>query len=722
MNPTLRARTLLHRRPRRDRPSRLRARPGLALLTTATAMVLSAALVGPPTAAAATATANPVTGRTDATLVDRPTPGRLTNLAHLNFLGDRVTPPTQAGHTTYRATAEPAIGVLWTYAEPDGDTGAYRRLGGGTYDPSTNTYGQGAFNADDVSRAAVVYLRHWQQTGSRSSRERAFEMLRGLAYFQTASGPNAGNVVLWMQPDGTLNRSADPVELPDPSDSDASFWLARAVWAYGEGYAAFRHSDPAFARFLRQRLDLSIAALDRQVLVNYGRYLQIDGRRTPAWLVNNGTDATSEAVLGLSAYVEAGGPATARTALAHLAEGMTQLQAGDTRSWPFDAVQQWGLSRSVWHAWASQQAAALARAGAVLGREAFVRTATRESGTFDPWLLTTTGAISGMLPVPLERQQIAYGVDSRVQSLTETADAVSGPSGATGRGLRELAGLEAAWFFGANAAGSPAYDPTSGRTVDGIEADGRVNHNAGAESTIHGLLSMLVLDAHPDIAAIARNGRLVARSQLTVLEGEDATTTGAATIVTPSSLWTGEASYSGRGYLALGAGSVATMKLPDGPPRVVMAVVDLQPGSSAETTFSAGGRVLGKVRAGAVGPQGDSESPGALLPVTLRLPLPAGATTLTSTTTATGTDSTRLDAVMLQPELTRVVLTGSRAPVALLRNAAASGQATWVALPGSGAATIERYDGSGRPRGTTTTTGATVAVRIPAGGFAVVRR
>ena len=33
------------------------------------------------------------------------------------------------------------------------------------------------------------------------------------------AGPNAGNVVLWMQPDGTLNPSPTPVELPDPSGS-----------------------------------------------------------------------------------------------------------------------------------------------------------------------------------------------------------------------------------------------------------------------------------------------------------------------------------------------------------------------------------------------------------------------------------------------------------------------------------------------------------------------
>jgi len=43
------------------------------------------------------------------------------------------------------------------------------------------------------------------------------------------------------------------------------------------------------------------------------------------------------------------------------------------------------------------------------------------------------------------------------------------------------------------------YDPATGRTFDGINPDGSVNRNSGAESTIHGLLSMLALDAHPAV-------------------------------------------------------------------------------------------------------------------------------------------------------------------------------------------------------------------------------
>ena len=182
-----------------------------------------------------------------------------------------VSPPDQQGHTTYRLAEEPEIGTLWTYAEPNPD-GSFRHVGGGSYDAATNTWGQGAFNADDMSRAAVVYLRHWQATGSTDSRDAAYQMLRGLTYLQTTTpGEDAGNVVLWMQPDGTLNPSAEPKELPDPSDSDASYWLARTIWALGEGYAAFEQSDPEFAAFLGDRLDLAVDAVDRQVLDRYGR-------------------------------------------------------------------------------------------------------------------------------------------------------------------------------------------------------------------------------------------------------------------------------------------------------------------------------------------------------------------------------------------------------------------------------------------------------------------
>jgi hypothetical protein len=670
-------------------------------------MVVGAALAGPSLAGSASA----------ATAVTRSASGvqPLMNLAHLDWLGAQVTPPAQAGHTTYRIGAQPSINVLWTYAEPNAD-GSFHHVGGGQYDPATNTYGQGAFNADDMARASVVYLRHWKLTGSASSRAAAYGMLRGLAYLQTVTGPNAGNVVLWMQADGTLHPSAIPVEQPDPSDSGASFWLARTTWALGEGYAAFKNQDPAFAGFLQGRMNLAVSALQRQDLVRYHQYLQVDGQKKPAWLVVDGADASAEAVLGLSAYVEAGGTPAARTALKQLSEGIAGLAGGDARNWPFGAVLPSAPSLSMWHGWGSQMPAALARAATVLGDDHLGAVATTDSAVFDPRMLTSGGADQALLPTQINQAQIAYGVDSRLESLLATAKLDHSS------GLRQLAGITAAWYFGANNSGRPAYDGTTGRTVDGIEADGRVNHNAGAESTIHGLLSMLALDANPDVAAIARTAVVSQRLGSTTVQAESAQLAGSAAVVTPASTWTGESQYGGSGYVGLGNGGSATLAIPDGSSRLVLPVVDLQPGSTAVTTFRSGSTVLGVVRSGDIGAQGVSAAPGALLPVTLQVTLPAGATSITATTRASGGDTARLDAVMLEPLVSRYVLGGDGHASAVLRSASRVTEDATVALPGNGTAQIYAYDGMGHLVSQGSSNGPTVAVTVPAGGFTIARR
>lgn len=642
-------------------------------------------------------------------------PSELTNLDHLDFLGDAVTPPAQRRHTTYRMGEDPEIGTLWTYAERK-DDGSYRRVGGGEYDPETDTYGQGAFNADDMARAAVVYLRHWKQTGAVTSRRSAYQMLRGLTYLQTASGPDAGNVVLWMQPDGTLNRSADPVELPNPSDSDASsYWVARTIWALGEGYAAFKKVDPAFARFLARRLDLALDALDRDVLDAYGSYLRIDGARAPAWLIADGADASAEAVLGLTAYVEAGGTGQARRTLSRLSEGIARLSGGSAARWPFGALRPWALSRSIWHAWGSQMPAALARASTVLDRPALARAAARDSFGFTPWLLTSGGPDNGRSPTRVDTSQIAYGVDSRVQSLLATADA----SGR--RAAARLAGVTAAWYFGANASGAPTYDPATGVTYDGVAGDGTVNQNSGAESTIHGLLTMLQLDARPAVSRLARTANLSQRRGTLTLQAEDAEIEGGL-VRTPDSTWTGEAQYGGTGFAALGDGDTATFGV-EGRRSRVLPVVDLRPGTSAVVTFRLeDGTRLGRVRAGDIGRQGDSPAPGALLPRTLPEVLPAGAHRVTATVRADGPDRARLDALMLEPEVSRLILGSGRHGTVLVRSASDARRSVTVEVPGTGRAGVRVYDAQGRPVSTSHTRDATTRVVLPPGGFAVVRR
>ena len=54
-------------------------------------------------------------------------------------------------------------------------------------------------------------------------------------------------------------------------------------------------------------------------------------------------------------------------------------------------------------------------------------------------------------------------------------------------------------------------ESATGVTYDGVAADGTINKNSGAESTIHGLLSMLALDAHPAARRIAQTAHVQAQ-------------------------------------------------------------------------------------------------------------------------------------------------------------------------------------------------------------------
>ncbi|WP_150952593.1 hypothetical protein [Microbacterium testaceum] len=655
-----------------------------------TAVLGTAALAVPLTTAAAAAPA-PAPAATAS--------GALTNLEHLDFLLDEATPPADvAGHSTYRQTEEPTLLAPWTYADAR-DGGTFQRVGGGPLDAATGDWGQGAYNADDNTRAAVVYTRHWELTGDADSRQKAYELLRTVAYHQTTEGPSAGNVVLWMQPDGELNPSAEPVELPDPSDSGPSYWTARTVWALGEGYAAFADDDPAFASFLKDRLALSRGAIERDALSKYGQYVESDGKKVPAWLIVDGADATAEAVLGLTAAGRAGDD-TSATAARQLAEGVAAMASGNTRQWPYGAILPWAQSPAMWHAWGSQMPAALAEAGDLFDDEALVKPAIADATGFTTTLLTAGGPDNGWYPSPTDRVQIAYGADSRVQSLLALADTTGSAA------FAELAGMQAAWFFGANHAGARMYDPATGVTFDGLQPDGTVNRNSGAESTIHGLLTALALDAHPAVAERATALTSVeSRVGLSYVEAEDAVRTDG-TVFTPESSWTGESSWSGDGLTLQPRQSASWDLGPSDTRRWIEPVILTEPGEKSLSTWRGGG-VLS-----VTGPaQGISPTPGALLPASLTAPVSGSDVRVTAQSGAL-----TLDGLIVRPWISRLVL-GGDARSELVHSSAIAPQRTSIGTEGV-PSTVRVYDDQGSLLRTTATPGV-VTVVLPAGGFAV---
>ncbi|HEY3867710.1 MAG TPA: hypothetical protein VGM10_05150 [Actinocrinis sp.] len=619
----------------------------------------------------------------------------VTNLSHLTFLLDSVPLLTGvAGHTTYDESSQPTAQAPWVYANYEGN-GTYQRVGGGNItNAAKGWYAQGAFDADDIARSAVVYLCDWKQNGTASSQQHAYELLRELTYLQDSSGPDAGNVVLWQQSDGTLNPTPTPPDSPNPSDSAESYWLARSVWALGEGYSDFEHADPSFAAFLQQRMDLALSALDRRSLAQFGQYVQVNGAKVPAWLLTGSAGATAEAVLGLSSYVAADPADTAaRTALTDYADGIAAMASGGTGTWPFGAILPEDNSRSYWHAWSGLAPAALSDAATTLHRSDLERVADTALAQFTAQLLASGGPDNALEPTPGDTSQIAYGADSLVESLLTAADDTHDA------GLDTLAAIAAGWYFGANPANQPAYDPSTGDCIDGISSTGAINQNCGAESAIHTELSMLELDAHPAVKALAEQlTSTTAVDGMQTIAAASGTVTGPASVETPASQWTGSASFFDDTYVDAKAGSTVTIAIPAGLGAVnVYPVINRQQGDEGSTSWSvnvpnsAKPLALGKTANGGVGAQGIAPTPTELIPMSLGRAAPAGATTLTAQVTS---GDAQINAVIIQPVVSTLTMAGPSGPYTLYVNGSTQPQ-TATNTSATASAIVTEYSDTG---------------------------
>ena len=279
------------------------------------------------------------------------------------------------------------------------------------------------------------------------------------------------------------------------------------------------------------------------------------------------------------------------------------MGSGSPRAWPYGAVLPWALSRSIWHAWASQMPAALA----ATGRRDLLAPAIADSASFTSHLLVAGGADNGWQPSPTDRTQIAYGADSRIQSLLAVA-------GASGRpGLRRLAGVAATFYFGNNAAGAVVYDAATGRTFDGVSSDGVVNQNSGAESTIHGLLSMIALGGRAGRRALVAGGGRRERGRPGASpRRRTACCRAARRSSRPTSSWTGESALERRQVREPAGGRAGRVRLPRSDSLVEPVAWRTEGSGGGRTAWTAGARSLGTLSHENAGAQGASEVPGFL--------------------------------------------------------------------------------------------------------------
>ncbi|MEP6985946.1 MAG: sugar-binding protein, partial [Chloroflexota bacterium] len=254
-----------------------------------------------------------------------------------------------------------------------------------------------------------------------------------------------------------------------------------------EGVRVFDNVDKAYADELAANYLLTEKAI-AGMITNYGDMIDLHGFQTPAWLPNGAADSSSVGLLGMVAYYRAHPNPTTADLIAKIVDGVAAYQIGNDQAYPFGMHPDVTNAPGYWHDWGSYQGQALVEAGMALKRQDWIDSAAKEANTFlIRQLVLERFREIGVVPNRLG--QIAYGTDMIVQTYMALYRATDDENYA------HYGGLAASWLFGNNMAGVQMYDLGTGRVFDGIEGPvaWRVNLNAGGESTIEGLLSLLAV-------------------------------------------------------------------------------------------------------------------------------------------------------------------------------------------------------------------------------------
>ncbi len=442
----------------------------------------------------------------------------LVNLDHLNFLTEPVTINGKD------------MAIVHIYSEkPDYEW--------------VDAAGEGITAVDDVARAAVVYLWQYEQLKTKDTPEadealhRARLCLEFVRYMQTSDGAFYNFV---FDREGEINKTGNT------SYKSVDWWAMRALWSLGEGIRIFKEVDPAYTEQLTVNYLLTEQAIS-VMITNYGDMTDLHGFKIPAWLPNGAADSTSVGLLGMVAYYRANPNPTTANLIEKIADGVAAFQLGNHQAYPFGMHPVTTNAPGYWHDWGAHQGQALAEAGMVLNRQDWVDSAAEEANTFlIRHLLLERFRDIGVVPNRLG--QIAYGTNSIVQTYVALYKATGDEAYA------RYAGLAASWLFGNNMAGVQMYDPDTGRVYDGIEGpvSWRVNQNAGAESTIEGLLTLLAVNNVP-VALPYLHAQSVSGISYDVLEAETGQRIAGQPIYYTGD-WVGSSFISRGRYVGLGEG------------------------------------------------------------------------------------------------------------------------------------------------------------------------
>jgi hypothetical protein len=330
---------------------------------------------------------------------------------------------------------------------------------------------------DDVARAVVLLCTCPDDTDCKTCQVILDKMIEFILYMQSDNGYFYN--FIWH--DGSINKTYRTSQaLPD-------WWSWRAFWAMEE-YASLGSKNAAridkASKQLADKIFEDLVTSDRSVG-------DAEGVMIPTWLpAKAASDQSGDLIMALEKYYRRTNDSRAPGLISQLADGILVIQAGDSLNFPYGAFLSWN---NTWHGYGNIQAYALLRAGVLLGKKDYIDKALVEVDNFYPWLIKNgflnyfdIKKTEGKYEIIKQQKfpQIAYGIRPVVYACAE-AYRITGKEK-----YLDLAKQAAAWFSGKNAAEKVMWDPATGRGYDGIINEGKINMNAGAESTIEALLAL----------------------------------------------------------------------------------------------------------------------------------------------------------------------------------------------------------------------------------------
>jgi hypothetical protein len=314
--------------------------------------------------------------------------------------------------------AVPAAGpdavALAVYADADDVTVAARESGT-----------EGVACVDDAARAIVLLCAVWERTELPWIRTWCDGLLDFVLWMQDADGMWVNFVVDWDDVAGNRTGAS--------SFAGGAFWQARALQAVARAAIVFGDARAETA------LERGLASM-----------------RAPA-----PPDVRALHVMTAVDLLRAGRVPPMRN---HLTGWIDQMLACTSDGMLMNSPHESGRP----HLWGHVQEAALADAGALLGRDDVIAGARRSAE------LVFAGVIESGFELPHVQP---YDVASAIHVMDSLHDVTGSADYAN------LAQKARQWFDGRNPARAPVYDVDRGRVADGID-EGRVSRNSGAEANV----------------------------------------------------------------------------------------------------------------------------------------------------------------------------------------------------------------------------------------------